>query len=81
VAQGEVKRRNVMTGEIKSAAKATEIATSFLRQYYGFLRPISAVRENASWIVKVDVGVITKEIAEVKIDASTADIIGYSFPK
>ena len=70
-----------MPGEIKSASEATRIATSFLKQYYGFLRPISAVRENASWIVKVDVGVITKDIAEVKIDASTADIVGYSFPK
>ena len=70
-----------MAGEIKSAAEATRIATSFLRQYYGFLRPISAVREDATWIVKVDVGVLRKEIAEVKIDASTADITGYSFPK
>ena len=70
-----------MSGEIKSAAEATRIATSFLKQYYGFLRPISAVKGNTTWIVKVDVGVITKEIAEVKIDASTADIVGYSFPK
>jgi len=70
-----------MAGEIKSAAEATRIATSFLKQYYGFLRPISAVRENTTWIVKVDVGVIIKEIAEVKIDASTADVVGYSFPE
>jgi len=70
-----------MAGEVKSAAEATRIATSFLRQYYGFLRPISASRQNSTWIVEVDVGVITKEIAEVKIDASTADVIGYSFPK
>jgi len=70
-----------MAGEIKSAAEATRVATSFLKQYYGFLHPVSAARENATWIVKVDVGVITKEIAEVKIDASTADIVGYSFPK
>ena len=69
-----------MAGEIKSAAEATKIATSFLKQYYFFLRPISAVRENATWIVKVDVGVLQKEIAEVKIDASTADIAGYSLP-
>ncbi len=70
-----------MVGEIKSAAEATRIATSFLKQYYGFLRPISAVREDATWIVKVDVGVIMKEIAEVEIDASTSDIVGYSFPE
>ena len=70
-----------MAGEIKSAAKATEIATSFLSKYYFFLRPMGAMREDAIWIVKVDVGIVTREIAEVKIDASTADITGYSFPK
>ncbi len=70
-----------MAGEIKSAAEATRIATSFLKQYYGFLRPISAVKGNTTWIVKVDVGVLRKEIAEVKIDASTADVIGYSLPE
>ena len=70
-----------MLGEVKSAAQATEIATSFLKQYYAFLRPISAVRKEANWIVEVDVGVLQKEIAEVEIDASTADITGYSFPK
>ena len=70
-----------MASEVKSAAEATRIATSFLKQYYGFLRPISAVKKEANWIVEVDVGIITKEIAEVKIDASTADVIGYSFPQ
>ncbi len=70
-----------MAGEVKSAAEATKVATSFLKQYYAFLRPISADRENANWIVKVDVGVITKEIAEVKIDASTSNITAYSFPE
>ena len=70
-----------MAGEIKSAAEATKIATTFLKQYYAFLRPISATRENATWIVEVDVGVVMKEIAEVKIDASTADVTEYSFPE
>ena len=69
-----------MPSEVKSAAQATEIAASFLKKYYFFLRPISAVREDATWIVKVDVGVLQKEIAEVKIDASTADVTRYSFP-
>ena len=70
-----------MVGGIKSAAEATRIATSFLQQYYAFLRPISAERADTTWIVQVDVGIVTREIAEVKIDASTAEITGYSFPK
>jgi len=70
-----------MAGEIKSAAQATRIATTFLKQYYAFLRPISAVRDDANWIVKIDVGLVTRDIAEVKIDASTADVTGYSLPR
>ena len=70
-----------MAGEIKSAAEATRVATAFLKQYYGFLRPISAAKENTTWVVRVDVGVLSQEIAEVKIDASTTEIVGYSFPK
>ena len=69
-----------MASGIKSAAEATEIATSFLKKYYFFLRPVSAVKENATWIVKVDVAVIGTQIAEVKIDTVTADITGCSFP-
>ena len=70
-----------MDDEVKSAEKATQIAASFLKQYYFFLRPISAVKEDSAWVVKVDVGAIISEIAEVKIDALTADILGYSFPE
>jgi len=71
----------MMPSEVKSAAEATRIATSFLNKYYFFLRPVSAIREDAIWVVKVDVGVLRKEIAEVKIDALTANFIGYSFPE
>ena len=69
-----------MVSEIKSAAEATRIATSFLKQYYGFLRPMGAVRENGNWIVKVDVGILNRQIAEVKIDAITSEVIKYSIP-
>ncbi|MFH1015944.1 MAG: hypothetical protein V1771_02985 [Chloroflexota bacterium] len=70
-----------MPEEVKSAQKATEIATSFLKKYYSFLRPVSATRENSKWVVKVDVGLVVTQIAEVNINVSTADIISYSFPK
>jgi len=67
-----------MTGEVKSAAKATEIAATFLKQYYGFLRPVSADKTDGTWVVKVDVGAIKKRIVKVIVDASTADVINYS---
>ena len=69
-----------MAGEVKSAEKATQVATTFLKQYYYFLRPISAKREDSTWIVRVDVGALKPEIAEIKIDALTSDIKAYSIP-
>ena len=70
-----------MAGEIKSAAEATKIATTFLKQYYGFLRPISAERNNGNWQVRIDVGVVMRQIASVEIDASSGDVTGYSLPQ
>ncbi len=70
-----------MAGEIKSAGEATKIASAFLKQYYAFLRPISAVRDDGTWKVKIDVGLVFKEIAEIEINASTADITGYALPE
>jgi hypothetical protein len=70
-----------MASEVKSAEQATKIAASFLTKYYFFLHPISAVKENATWIVRVDVGAIGTQIAEVKIDTLTGDITAYSVPE
>ena len=69
-----------MAGEIKSAAEATKIASTFLKQYYGFLRPISAKRYEGIWKVRIDVGVVDETIAEVEVDASTSEVIEYSMP-
>ncbi len=69
-----------MAEEINSAARATFIAKSFLEEYYSFLRPISAVRENGHWVVKIDVGPLAKVIASVKIDAQTGEILEYDIP-
>jgi hypothetical protein len=70
-----------MADEVKDAADATRIATSFLKQYYGFLRPMSAEKKNANWLVRVDVGIITKEIAEVEIVSATGKVAEYSLPE
>ena len=69
-----------MTPEIKSAAEATRIATTFLKQYYNFLRPVSAVKENGNWKVRVDVGIVTSKIAKLEVNASTGDVTEYSLP-
>ncbi len=69
-----------MAGEVKSAAEATKIARSYVGQYYFFSRPVKAVRENDTWFVDLDVGPLDTEIAKVKIDAKSGEILGYDIP-
>ncbi|NQT47507.1 MAG: hypothetical protein HQ578_00875 [Chloroflexi bacterium] len=69
-----------MPGEVKSAARATEIALSFIKQYHGFARPMKAVREDNTWLVEIDVSVLAPIIAKVKVDAMSGDILEYTVP-
>lgn len=69
-----------MAGEVKSAAEATKIARSYVGKYRFFARPIKAVRENDTWFVDLDVGALDTEIAKVKIDAKSGEILEYDIP-
>jgi hypothetical protein len=68
--------------EIKSAAKATEIALSFLKEHYQFIpqQPVKAAKEDNIWLVEIDVGLLHTRIAKIEIDAKTGDILEYSIP-
>ena len=69
-----------MLGEVKSAPEATKIAVSFVAKHYFFARPLSAVREDGHWVVKIDVGPLAQVIASIKIDAKTGEIVEYDIP-
>ncbi len=69
-----------MDHEVKSAGKATEIASSFIKKYRWFARPLKAVREDDTWLVEIDVGPLSPIIAKVKIDAKSGDILEYTIP-
>ena len=69
-----------MPGEVKSATNATEIAVSFIKKYRNFARPIKAIREDNTWLVEIDVGLIFTEVAKVKVDAMSGDILEYTIP-
>jgi len=68
--------------KVKSAAEATEIALSFLKEHYQFIpqQPIKAAKEDNIWTVEIDVGLLHTRIAKIKIDAKAADILEYSIP-
>ena len=69
-----------MSGEVRSAAEATEIARTFIRNYRTYTRPLRAVREDDSWLVEIDVGPIFNVIAKVKVDAKSGDVLEYTIP-
>jgi len=69
-----------MPEEVKSATRATEIATSFVKKYYWFARPMRAVRQDNTWLVEIDVGPLAAKVAKVKLDAKSGDILEYIVP-
>ncbi len=69
-----------MPEEVKSAARATDIAMLFIKKYYMFARPLKAVREDNTWLVEIDVGPLTPMVAKVKLDAKSGDILEYTTP-
>lgn len=66
---------------ITSAKEATEIAMEFLGTYFVARKPLSAKRQNGTWVVKVDVGFFATEVATVEIDADDEQILLYDLPK
>jgi len=65
-------------GKVKTASEATDIALAYMKNYRRFARPLKAIRENDTWFVEIDVGPLTTDLAEVKIDAKSGDILEYS---
>lgn len=69
-----------MAGEVKSAKEATEIAYSFTTKYRKIARPLKAVREDDTWLVEIDIGPIFVQVAKIKIDAKSGEILEYTMP-
>gem|GEM_PF-1732140 len=62
---------------ISNAQEATDTALAFLARYFAFRQPTGARMENGSWVVTVNVGVFLPEIAEVKINSQTREVVSY----
>ena len=62
---------------VNDANTATEIALTFIKKYYYFPHPLKAVRENTTWVVEIDIGMLLTDIIIVKINANDGSIISY----
>lgn len=65
---------------IENIERAVEVAERFLLKYYVFRKLVKAERENGAWLVEFDVGVLSKEIVRIRLDANTGEIVEYKLP-
>jgi hypothetical protein len=64
--------------KVDNADEAMEIAHYFFKEKGKTVAlPMKAVRQNDVWLVDIDVGAVRLEIATVKIDAKTGDILSH----
>ena len=60
------------------AKGAIEQARKFLEEYHDSFSLISATLEEDVWTVVCDVGFLKEEIKDVKVDASSGQILGFT---
>lgn len=66
---------------IQTVEEAIRTGEAFVARYYFFKRPQEAKKEGDTWLVVFDVGVFTKELLRLRIDANSGSIIEYSAPE
>lgn len=59
------------------AKKAIDNTEEFLKDYHDSRRLVSATLEDDVWIVVFDVGFLSKDMKEIKVDAKSGKILGY----
>ncbi len=59
---------------MQTVEQATQIAIDFVRKYYSFVYSIAARKENARWIVDLDISYFGPSYVRVKIIAETGTV-------
>lgn len=59
------------------AKDAIDRTKEFLEEYHDSFKLISTTLDGNTWIVICDVGFLSEEIKEVKVDADSGKILGY----
>jgi len=60
--------------------KAMEIATKFLEQYHSNVLPKNVILEDNTYMVTLVTGLVEKKTVQVRIDATAAHIVGFTYP-
>ena len=66
---------------IQNVEEAIGAGEAFLSKYYVIKRPMDVQREGDTWTLIFNVGLFFQERVELKIDANSGSIIGYTSPE
>jgi len=67
--------------KVETAQEATDLAVSFLKPYWLFVRPLRVNRRRNLWTVHLDVGVVRQRVGWVKVNADTGKVVNYLIPE
>src|SRR5690348_9714209 len=57
-----------------------EIATKFLEQYHSNVLPKNVILEDNTYMVTLVTGLVEKKTVQVRVDATAAHIVGFTYP-
>lgn len=66
---------------ILTVEEAIKTAEEFLNKYYVLKRPLDVEKQEDSWLLVFDVGIMVRERVHLTIDADSGAIIGYKTPE
>lgn len=62
---------------IETAEDAIERADQFLSKYYPFKQPLSVKKEEDTWLLEFNVGVLSIQKVQLRLRASSGSVIEY----
>lgn len=66
---------------IQTVEDAIQRADQFLSRYYAFKRPLAVTKEEDTWLLEYDVGVLRIEKIRLRIDTNSGAVVEYNNPK
>ena len=65
---------------IETLQNAVNIAENLLKKYYPFYKLLTAKKEDDTWLVEFDVGVLGKQLVRIVLDVETGNVVEYISP-
>lgn len=59
------------------AKVAIDLVKNFVGEYHSSFALVSATLEGDVWTITCDVGFLSEEVKEIKVDAKSGEILGY----